>query len=65
MEKSWKFQGCGGVTRSPLERKIQWGGGQTGKKPSVGGYGYFLEPYNRAENYKADASSIVGFVWHA
>ena len=35
MEKSWKFQVVGGVTQSPLEQKIQWGGG----------YGYFLEPH--------------------
>ena len=27
VEKSWKFQGVGGVKRSLLERKIQWGGG--------------------------------------
>ena len=30
MEKSWKFQGVGG---------------QTGKNPPWGGYGYFLEPH--------------------
>ena len=37
VEKSWKFQGVGGVTRSPLEWKIQWGGGGSNwKKPSVG-----------------------------
>ena len=28
--------GGGGVTRSPLEWKIQWGGGSNWKKPSVG-----------------------------
>ena len=36
VEKSWKFQGMGGVTRSPQEWKIQWGGGSNWKKPSVG-----------------------------
>ena len=41
MEKSRKFQGVGGVTRSPLERKIQWGGGSNWKKPSVGGVWIF------------------------
>ena len=30
VEKSWKFQGVGG---------------QTGKNPPWGGYGYFLEPH--------------------
>ena len=39
MEKSWKFLGVRGVTRSPLEWKIQSGKGQTEKKkkPSLGG----------------------------
>jgi len=36
VEKSWKFQGMGEVQRSPLEWKILGGGGQTGKKPSMG-----------------------------
>jgi len=47
VEKSWKFQGVGGVTWSPLEQKIQRGGGLNWHKPYVGsGYGYFLEPHN-------------------
>ena len=46
VEKTWKFQGVGRVMRSPLEGKIQWGGGSSWKKPSVRGYGYFLEPHN-------------------
>ena len=41
VEKSWKFQGVGGVTWSPLERKIQWGGGQTGKNPPWWGISIF------------------------
>ena len=40
-------RGVGGVTRSPLERKSQWGGGSNWEKnpPWGGGYGYFLEPH--------------------
>ena len=32
VEKIMEFQGIGEVTRSPLERKIQWGGGVTLEK---------------------------------
>ena len=42
--------GLRGVTRSPLEWKIQsWKGQTEKKKPSLGGggNGYFLEPTNR------------------
>ena len=57
MEKSRKFQGVGGVTQSPLERKIQWGGGSNWKEPSVGGgYGYFLEPHNINNKIKVKAT---------
>ena len=41
VEKSWKFQGVGGVPRSPLEWKILGGGGSYWKKPSVGGMDIF------------------------
>ena len=45
VEKIMEIPG-GRVTRSPLEWKIQWGGGvKLGKNPPWGGYGYFLEPH--------------------
>jgi len=42
VEKSWKFQGVGGVPRSPPGM----GGGSYWKKTLRGGYGYFLDPHN-------------------
>ena len=41
-KKSWKFQGVGEVMQSPLERKIQWGGGvKLEKNPPWGGVWIF------------------------
>ena len=57
--RDWKFQGGGGVSKTQkfkamYEAKMEFpegwgggggGGGVIGKIPSVGGYGYFLEPH--------------------
>ena len=53
--RDWKFRGGGGVSKTQkfkamYEAKMEFpegwgGGGVTGKIPSVGGYGYFLEPH--------------------
>ena len=45
MEKSWKFQGVGGNNVKPSGTENPGGWGLKLKKPSVGGYGYFLEPH--------------------
>ena len=47
VEKSWKFQGVVGNNVKPSGTENPGGGGSNWKKPSVGGYGYFLEPHNR------------------
>ena len=51
--RDWKFQGGGGVLKSQkfkamYEAKLEFpeGWGFIGQIPSVGGYGYFLEPHN-------------------
>jgi len=43
---TWKFLGGGGSSKTPLERKFLRGEGGGNQKPSVGGYGYFLELNN-------------------
>ena len=46
-KKNWKILGDGGSTTDPLEWKFQGGGRVKTERPSVGGYGYFLETHNR------------------
>jgi len=42
-----EIPGGGGKSSQALWNGKSWGvGAQTGKKPSLGGYGYFLEPHN-------------------
>ena len=59
-ETKWKnpgnSRGWGGITWSPPERKFRGGGGSNWKKPSVGGYGYFLEPHNMTSESQATLS---------
>ena len=64
MEKSWKFLGVKGVTRSPLEWKIQLGKGQTEKKKkkhSLGGGGmdiFWNHPIEDRRNNGRDGTVI-------
>ena len=62
VKKKRKFQRGGGVFTNPSGTEIPSGWGVKTKKPSVGGYGYFLELHNSYFVCASSNSSTCGLI---